>query len=457
MKAYEVIVVGSGSGLSIVSKALERGLKVALVAEKYLGGTCLNVGCVPSKTLIYPADVAEDIREARKLGVNGSVGSIDFSAIMERMRQTVARGIAFNRQWMDEEANIDFYEARGRFTGDFTMEVEGGRQIRGKKIFLASGARPAIPAVEGLAEAGYLTNETLPALTALPESMVILGGGFIAIEYAHFFAAMGTGVTVIEAGERLVAREEPEVSRALEEALKKRMSIHTSATVERVIKNDGGCVVRARMKDGKRQDFTCRALLVAAGRVSNAPSLTPEATGVELNEAGFIKVNDYLETTKKGIWAIGDATGRQMFTHAADRELKVAWHNAMAGGGGGKRMKMAFALVPHAVYTRPQIASVGLTEAEARRTHDVLVGKAAYSDTVQGEARRETEGFAKAIVDKKKGTILGFHVVGPEATELIQEVVLAMTHGLTAKSVAECIHIFPAMSELVQEVLDNLE
>ncbi len=458
MKAYDVIVIGSGSGLSLVSKALKRKLSVALVAEKYLGGTCLNVGCVPSKTLIYPADRAEEIREAEKLGIKAAVSSIDFSAIMERMRGIVTRGVDFNRDWVEHTEGLAFYEQRASFIDRSTLRLGDGTEIRGGKIFIASGTSPAIPPIDGLDGVGYLTNETLLSLRRRPESLIIIGGGYIAVEYAHFFAAMGTRVTVIEVGERLVSGEEPEISALLAEQLAGRMSIHTATRPISVTGDERGCTVRARRAgDGVEQELTAQRILVAAGRKSNAPSLRPEAAGVELDKASFVKVDEYLETTAKQIWAVGDATGRQMFTHAADKEVTVAWHNAVAAQTGEARLKIDFSLVPHAVFTYPQIASIGMGEAEARAHYDILTGRAQYSDTVQGEARMESAGFAKAIVEKKTGRILGFHIIGPQAPELIQEVVNAMTNGLTVDAITESIHIFPAMSELIPEVLDNLE
>ncbi len=457
MKEYDVIVIGSGSGLSIVSKALKRDLRVALVAEKYLGGTCFNVGCVPSKTLIYPADRVMEIREAEKLGVRASLSAIDFAGIMTRMRRRIAQGVEFQREWVEHTDNLDFYETRARFTGSYTMETADGRLLRGRKIFLASGTSPAIPPVEGLAEAGYLTNETLLSLTERPASLIIIGGGYIAVEYGHFFAAMGTEVTIVEMAERLVSHEEPEVSELLAKRLGSHMAIHLSTEIVRVSRKGETSIVSIRTKDGAERELAAERILVATGRKSNGPSLNPEATGVELDRAHFVKVDDYLETTKKNIWAVGDATGRQMFTHAADKEVEIAWNNAMSEEDGSARLAMDFSLVPHAVFTYPQIAAIGLGESEARSRHEVLIGRAYYSDTVQGEVRMESDGFAKAIVEKKTDRILGFHIIGPEAPELIQEVVNAMTNGLTTKAITESIHIFPAMSELIPEVFNNLE
>lgn len=455
MKEYDVIVVGSGSGLTLAAKALKADLTVALVAKRFLGGTCLNAGCIPSKTLVYPADLVEEVGKADKMGVKASIVTVDFKAIMERMRGVVDRGVAFNREWVTNTPNLDFYEAQGYFIDKYAMEVRNGPQIKADTIFIASGAQPAIPRIKGLEEDVYMTNETVLRLKARPPSLLIIGGGYIGLEYAHFFAAMGTRVILVEAKDRLVSNEEPEISKLLEEELGKRISIYTSTEIVEIAKRGSQYVAHTKTAGGAEKDLAAESILVAAGRKSNAASLNLKATGVETDERGFIKVDDYLETTQQNIWAVGDATGRQMFTHAADVEVETAWHNARSGEQ-NKRMTFPFSIVPHAVYTRPQIASVGMRETEARKHFDVLVGKASYSDTAQGDIRAD-EGFAKAIVEKKSGRILGFHIIGPEAPELIQEVVTAMTNGLTAQSIATSMHIFPSMSELVPAALSNLQ
>ena len=235
MKEYDVIVIGSGSGLGIVYKALSANMKVALVAREYIGGTCLNVGCVPSKTLLYAADAVMQIKEAKRVGVEAEIRSIDFSAIMGRMRKTAREGVEFLRKDLAESKNLDFYEAEGRFVDEYTIEV-GGEKIRARKIFIVSGARPAIPPIKGLTEVPYLTNETLLQLEKPPESIIVIGGSYIGVEYAHFFSAMGSAVTIVEYNDRLVSFEEPEISTVLEKVLKKRMDIrlgHEALSVEK--------------------------------------------------------------------------------------------------------------------------------------------------------------------------------------------------------------------------------
>jgi len=453
MKQYDVIVIGSGAGSIIVDEALAKGLKVALVDKGPVGGTCLNLGCVPSKMLIYPADRIVEIQEARKLGIVAEIKSIDFTSIMERMRKSRLESQTYVRKGMGESENLDFCESEAHFVEDYTLEIDA-EKIKGKKIFIASGSRPVIPPIKGLDSIDFLTNENALELTQRPDSLVIIGGGYVAVEFAHFFAAMGTKVTIVEMLSRIAQSEEPEISELLEKELKKRMGIYTNTQVEEIKKDAEGIITVAKDKaTGKQMEFPAQRVMVAVGRRSNADLLKGENTGVELDKRNFIKVDEYLETTKKDIFAVGDADGQQMFTHVANKEAAVAWHNSTHK----KRIPMDYSAAPHAVYSHPQIASVGLTEENAKKDYHILVGRAKYSDTAKGEAMMEEEGFAKAIVDAHSGSILGFHIIGPNAPELIQEVINAMATGGGAHSINEGMHIHPAMPELIVRTFDNLE
>ena len=454
MKQYDVIVIGSGAGTIIVDEAVAKGLKVALVDKGPLGGTCLNLGCVPSKVLIYAADRIVEIQEAKKLGIAAEIKSIDFASIMERMRKSRLESQTYIRKSVTEEPDKPaFYEREAHFVEDYTLEIDG-EKIKGKKIFIASGSRPVIPPIKGLDSIDYLTNENALELTQRPDSLVIIGGGYVAVEYAHFFAAVGTKVTILEMLSRIAQSEEPEISELLEKGMKKRMDIFTNTQVEEIKKDGKGFIAVARDKaTGKQMEFPARRIMVAVGRRSNADLLKVESTGVELDKRGFIKVDEYLETTKKGIFAVGDANGQQMFTHVANREATVAWHNSTRK----TKIKMDYGAAPHAVYSHPQIASVGLTEENAKKDYHILVGRAKYSDTAKGEAMMEEEGFAKAIVDGHSGRILGFHIIGPYAPELIQEVINAMATGGGVHSINEGMHIHPALPELILRAFENLE
>ncbi|MGA9049663.1 MAG: dihydrolipoyl dehydrogenase [Dehalococcoidia bacterium] len=453
MKEYDFIVVGSGCGLIIVDEAVEHDLKVALVDTGPLGGTCLNVGCIPSKMLTTVADRVVDIQEARKLGVRGRVTSVDFQSVMRRMRKVVSDGREHVRKTIARQKKLEFYEGKGCFVDDMTMEVNG-EKIKGKRIFLASGSRTLIPPIRGLETVDYLTNESVLNLKNQPESLVIIGGGYIAVELGHFLAAMGTRVTILEMADRLILSEEPEISELLKERLGRRLEVRTGELVQEVrrgVSGQGAIVLTQFKATGEQREYSAERILVAVGRRSNADTLRVEKTGVQLDQRGFIKVNGYMQTSHRHIFAVGDANGQQMFTHIANREAVLAADHVLHG----TRKKMDYGAAPHAVYSYPQIASVGMTEEQARMEHKIRVGKTKYRSVAYGEALIEKKGFAKAVIEEKTDKILGFHIIGPYAPILIQEVINAMQSKGNVYEIFEGMHIHPAMTELIPTTLGN--
>ena len=452
MKNYDAIIIGTGCGAIIAEEAVAHGWKTAMIDKgPLLGGTCLNWGCIPSKKLVYPADRIVDIQESGRLGIAADIRNIDFAAIMGRVRESRRVSQVQLRKGIKQAKGLDFYEGEGYFAGDRTLEVNG-EKLRGKKIFIAAGSRPFIPPIKGLDRVDYLTNESVLELKERPESLIIIGGGYIAVEYGHFFAAMGTEVTILEMADRLVLAEEPEIAALLEKKMKQRMRVHTGARAGEVkAGRNGVTVVTIDKGSGREKRYTARHILVAVGRRSNADLLRVESTGLALDGRGFIEVNERLETSVKNIYAVGDITGRQMFTHMANRAAATVAQNVLHGTD----LAVDFANVPHAVYSHPQIAAVGLREEEARPGHKIIVGRAKYDDVAKGEAMMETEGFAKAIVEAETDKILGFHIIGPYAPELIQEVVNAMKSGGGVRELNEGIHIHPALSELIPTTVNS--
>jgi len=454
---FDVIVIGSGSGMIVASDAVDNGLKVALVDKgPPLGGTCLNWGCIPSKMLIYPADVVAMIQEAERIGIKAKIEPIDFQNIMQRMRHLVTEENQGMAKGVEGTPGIKWFKDVGEFVSDYTMQV-GDEKIKGDKIFIASGARPFIPPIKGIDGIEYLTNETVLELEKLPKSVIIIGGGYIGCEYSHFFAGMGSEVTIVELGSKLVPAEEPEISELLKKEMEKRMAIHTNHQVAEVKEKNGIKTVVAKDTTSQQiKEFSAEALLMAVGRKPNSDLLKPEKTGVEVDNKGFIKVNEYLETTKKNIWAFGDAIDKQMFRHAANYEAQVVVHNAF--GKGKNKVPVDLFATPHAVFTHPQIASVGLTEADAKKEFKkILVGYYQYKETAKGSAMGDPEGFVKVIVHHDTGKILGGHIIGPFAPELIQEIVNAMSYGNGSYApIVLAMHIHPAATEVVKWAFGNL-
>jgi dihydrolipoamide dehydrogenase len=441
MKSYDVIVVGSGSGGEIVDTAVSHGMSVAWVDKGPLGGTCLNVGCIPSKILIHPADRIMEIEEAKKLGITAEIKDIDFQAIMQRIQRPIQESHEAIQHGISHAETLDYYHDVGQFIEDYTLQVSG-KQIKGEKIFLGSGARPLIPTIQGLDSVPYLTNENVFYLKEKPRSMVIIGGGYIAVEFAHFFSAVGTIVTVFQRGNRLIPNAEPEISEVLKKQLAKRMQIYLNTEVLEVKKQGNEFVVRGKDNvSGREITVSAEMIFVAAGRKSNADLLKVENTSVQTDARGYIQVNEYLETSKENIWAFGDAIGKAMFKHA--------FHE--------KKRKMDYHAIPYAIFTYPEIAAVGITEQEAKQNHEILVGTARYTDVAKGDAMMENDGFAKAIVEKQTGKILGFHIIGPYAPMLIQEVINGMALGGNIQFISHGMHIHPALPELILKTLGSLK
>lgn len=455
MEQFDVIVVGSGSGMLVASVAVEKGFKVALVEQGKMGGTCINVGCVPSKMLIYPADILATIQTADQLGIHATINLVDFGNIMTRMHTLVNHDSGHQASAVKATPNLTWFQEKGEFISDYTMQI-GTHTVTAKTIFIVSGTHTTIPLLKGIENTGYLTSDTVLELKSPPKSILIVGGGYLGMEYGHFFSAIGTKTTIIQRPFRVVPEEEPEVSDLLKTEVEKRMEIFTGYdALEAKQKGNVKVLVAKNRQDGSVREFSAEAIMVATGRASSAVNLKLEKTGVKLDERGFISVNEYLETSKKGIFALGDSIGKEMFKHVANYEAGIAWHNAIHE----HKIKVNLSVAPHAIFTHPQIASIGLKEAEAKQQKlRILIGRAFYKDTAMGAALGFPEGFVKVIVEQETGKILGAHIIGPEASVLIQEIVNAMGTGKgDFGPIAQGMHIHPALNEVVQNAFGNLQ
>jgi mycothione reductase len=454
MKKYDLIVVGSGAGMNVAWRAINQDMQVALVENGPMGGTCLNVGCVPSKILIYPADVIRMLGAASAIGIDGHIDKIDFALIMKRMHAIVDDGRSHMERGAKNTENLDWYQVRGEFVDDYQLKV-GEESITAPKIVIASGSRAFVPPIPGLDETGFLDNTTVLSLEKPPDSLIVIGGGYIACEYGHFFSAMGTDVTILGRSPRLLPNEDREVSEIVKRGLSKYIDVRTNHEVIRVKEAKGKKVVTAFNRSIEDMEkFYADEVMLAAGRRSNADLLKPEKSGVETDKMGWIKVNEFLETTKPGIWALGDAIGKHMFRHTANYESKVVWSNAFTDD----TEIVDYHAVPHAVFTYPQVGSVGMTEEEAQQAgYEILVGRAMYGDVAKGYAMGEEDGFVKVIVNRSSRQILGCQIVGPEASDLVQQVVYLMnTESQDYAPLARAQVIHPALSEVVARAFANM-
>lgn len=470
MKKYDTLIIGSGAGMNVADAAYRHGMTVAVVEHGPMGGTCLNRGCIPTKILTYPADIIQTIRDAEKLGITARIDAIDFKGIMERMRHHVRGDSQQQGQAVDAAPDLDWYKVTGEFIDDYTLRI-GTETITAPLIFIASGARPHIPPIQGIDEVDYLTSKTALDLDEPPKSMIIVGGGYIAAEYGHFFDAVGTDITILGRNPQFLPQEDPEVSQLALQELRKRFNIQTNHEVLEANQTPNGITVKARNRStGSIVEFSGETLLLAAGRIPNSDLLKPEKTGVDTDKQGYIKVNQYLQTSKESIWAFGDALGKYMFRHMANVEAEVAWYNANVlmrsdeGHSHGHEahepqlIPVDYSAVPHAVFTYPPVAGVGLTPQQAKQQdYEILVGKAEYTDTAKGIAMGEPSGFVKVVVENQTQRILGAHIVGPYAPILIQEVINVMScHNASMILLLQAIHIHPALPEIVVRAFARL-
>ena len=446
METYDLVVVGSGAGLNVLNYGLQMGLKCALIEDTKLGATCLTRGCIPSKVLVHPADLIREAEHASKVGIKFSVEDIDWQLIAERMWSQINESIAIE-EGLSSVENLTLFKGVGEFIGEYEMQVksvESGVIIghfKGDKYVLASGARSLIPPIQGLNEIEFITNENFfgDKFPDKPwESLIIIGGGVIAAEFAHIFSAFGTKVTIVEMLPRLVMTEEPEISEFLERNFKKHMTILVNHKAIRVSsKKKQKYVIVQNVDTGEEMELNAEEILVAAGRRSNADLLKVDNTGVETDDRGWIKTSKYLETSKPNIWCFGDANGLYQFRHKANYESDLCANNIF--GPESEKKKADYSVVPWAIFTSPQIGHVGMTQEEAiEKGHEIFVAVKNYSTVAKGFAMGYDNddldnGFVKLVIDKSY-KLLGAHVVGPHAALLVQPFVYLMNAGYTCDS-----------------------
>jgi len=472
MEEFDFLVVGSGSGLDVASVAANRGQSVAVVEKGPLGGTCLNRGCIPSKQLLYHADVRETIDRAEEFHIDADVTNVDFAAMVREVNEEVAGDAESIRRGITASEQHTLFEGEGRFVGDRTLEIvdgpDEGAQLRAETVLIAAGTRPTVPDIDGIDGVDYLTSTEALELESPPDHLVIVGGGYIAAELAHFFGTFGSEVTIVGRRPALLPEADEEIAAAFTERYADRFTVHTGHAATAVSAEDGAVTVEARpyeygetgrsdaessgiVEDGDAVHVTGTELLLAAGRVPNSDTLNLDATGVETDADGFVETDDFLRTTAEGVWALGDIVGEYLLKHNANHEARAAVRNIFSEDP----QPVDYSAMPFAVFASPEVAGVGAREGELRtagREHATNTYR--YEDTARGDAMH-AEGMVKVIVDLD-GAILGCHVIGPEASSLIQEVVLSMTAGSgTVQDVRDTVHIHPALPEVVQRAFSG--
>jgi pyruvate/2-oxoglutarate dehydrogenase complex dihydrolipoamide dehydrogenase (E3) component len=448
MYDFDVIVIGGGSG-GLVAARLAAGLgaRVALIEKERLGGDCLHYGCVPSKTLIQIAKVAQQIRRGTERGVVAPAPEVQMPLIAATIAGVIEQ-IGADEQVYVENVTVHFGQAQ--FRDPHTLLVNGA-PLTARAFIIATGSRPALPDLPGLAEAGVWTNEDLFDLHALPAALVVLGGGPVGCEMAQAFARLGSQVTLLQRAERLLPREEPEVSQAIHAALANDgVRIITGAQVAQVRRDGDQRTVTGQRRDGTPFTASGAAVLVAAGRAPNVEGLALDRAGVAVGPKG-ITVDGKLRTSAKHVFAIGDVIGGYLFTHVAAAQGGIAGVNAILPAPLQRTMKLD--VVPWATFTDPEAARVGLTEVAARQRfgNAMRVVSFPWAHIDRAQAEGETAGFIKLILTGKKDHIAGAHLVGAHAGELLGELALAMRHGLTAQQIATTIHAYPTLATGLQQ------
>lgn len=461
MKKYDLIIIGTGSAMNIVEPMIDAkpDMKIAVVDKDEPGGICLTRGCIPSKLLLYPAELLREIESAWKFGIDIEIKNIDFKKVMERMRNRISKDINSIRKGLLTDKNIDYYPDVAEFTAPYTLKV-ANESITSEMIFLCTGSKTSIPPLKGLNEVRYLTSDTVLKMTALPESIAIIGGSYIAAEYGHFFSAMGSKVTIIGRNPQFIPEEEPEVSALAGKVISEHLALITNHEVTEVRMSNSKAgkieVIAKERNGGKEIIIEADEILVATGRGPNTDILHPDKSMIKTDSAGWIAVNEYLETSMPGIWALGDANGKYLFKHVANYESAIVYHNAVLH----KNVKADYHAVPHAVFSYPEIASVGMREKEAIEKYGsdkILIGFKRFEDTAKGQAMETKDYFVKVIVEEDTNRILGAHIIGPHASILIHEIIpLMYTPDQSANPIIQAMDIHPALSEVVSRAFYSL-
>jgi pyruvate/2-oxoglutarate dehydrogenase complex dihydrolipoamide dehydrogenase (E3) component len=453
MSNYDAIVIGSGqAGNPLCQKLADHGWNVALIEKDHLGGTCINTGCTPTKTMIASAQVAHYARHAEKWGVRAGAVHVDLSSVVARKDKVVGQWRSGQEKKVRERKSLHLYRGHARFVAPHRLRVND-EELEGERIFINTGARVDLPRLEGLDQTGFLTNGSIMELTELPDELLVLGGGYIGLEFGQMFRRFGSRVTVVHRGEHILPREDADVTGELQKTLESEgIEFRLNARTTRAERKDGRVVLSVEA-GGRSETVAGSHLLVATGRRPNSDDLGLEAAGVRTDAHGYIQVNNRLETNVPGIWALGDVKGGPAFTHISYNDYQIVYANLVEG----KSLTTDHRLVPYSVFTDPQLGRVGMTEKEARATGRRLkMGKIPMSWVARAIERDETAGLMKLVVEADTDRILGAAILATEGGELVQILAAVMLAGAPYTLLKGAIYIHPTLAEgfwtLMEEV-----
>jgi mycothione reductase len=446
MIEHDLLVIGGGTGNNVAKAGADAGLDTALVEKGPLGGTCLNRGCNPSKMLIQAALAADRVRDAGKFQVGATLDSIAFGDVVDDMDETLSAIATDIEERYRERDRLTLYKDEAEFVDERTVAVDG-REIRGEKVVVAAGSRPVVPPIDGLDSVDFLTSDDALYLRDQPDRLVIVGGGYIAVELGYFFESLGTAVTIVESNDTLVHREDVDLAEAFTGIASERHDVYTGYRGTAVEPHGDAFRLRAESEDGDEISIYGDELLLAVGRRPNTDALSVETAGIETDERGFIETDQYLATTAENVWAQGDIAGNQMFKHSGDYETEQTVETVVHD----RQAPVDYTAMPHAIFTEPQMSGVGMTEQELRENgREYVVGTQSIPATPMGRAKKLDHGFVKALA-APDGEILGCHILGYEASTMIHEVVVAMrsANGMV-EDVTGAIHAHPTLNKAVQ-------
>ncbi|MGA8572168.1 MAG: mercuric reductase [Desulfobaccales bacterium] len=451
---YDAIIIGSGQAGNPLSHQLaDLGWTVALIEKSHLGGTCINTGCTPTKTMVHRAQVAHYARHAARWGVQSEQVSVDLARIVLQKDQIVQSFRDGQQRQVDRRPNLRLYRGQARFVGPHQIKV-GEDLLESEKIFIDTGARPLIPSIPGLDTVDYLTNERIMELTQLPVHLIILGGGYVGLEFAQMFQRFGSRVTIIHHSEQILPREDPEVAAELQKALAAEgidFLLNTRTTA--VEKKDGSIILAIEGSHGL-STVTGSNLLVATGRLPNSDDLGVDEAGIEIDKKGFIKVNGRLETNVPGIWALGDVKGGPAFTHISYNDFQIVYGNLVEG----RTLSVDNRIVPYCVFTDPQLGRVGMTEKEARvKGYKLKVGKIPMTNVARALERDETAGLMKIVVDAMTDHILGASILSSEGGELVQILGTLMLSNQPYTLLKGAVFIHPTLAEGFFSLMEDVK
>ena len=454
-KAYDAIVIGTGqAGPSLAQRLTAEGLQTAIIERKLFGGTCVNVGCIPTKTLVASARVAHMARRAEQFGVaTGGPVTVDMQKVKARKDEIVSRSNQGVENWLKTMANLTVYEGHGRFEGPHTVRVNDDL-LEAERIFIDVGARAVVPDMPGLEQVDYWTNSSMMSVDFLPEHLVVVGGGYIGLEFAQMYRRFGSRVSVIQRAGRLIPADDEDVSAAIREIMDNEgIAVHTDATCITVKKKDNQVVAGLDCDTGPRE-VTGSHLLLAVGRRPNTDDLGLDKAGIETDKRGFIKVDEQLRTSVPGVWALGEVNGRGAFTHTAYNDYEIVAANLFDDDP----RRVTDRILCYALYVDPPLGRVGLTEQQVRQSgRKALVGKMMMSRVGRAVERSETQGLMKILIDAETNKILGAAILGIGGDEVVHSILDVMYADAPYTVIQRAVHIHPTVTELIPTLLADLK